>query len=157
VPGLWIEGRAPAALIVHPEGAEAARKTALVGKLVAAGRAALLIDVFQVGSAVAPRDRSHRHFLTFNKTDDANRVQDIVTALAFLKSKRDGRTELVGIGNAGVWSLFAAAVAPVDLRLSAELDGFSGSDEDFIGRFFVPGIQRAGGLNAALELTKDQR
>ncbi|MFX0117566.1 MAG: hypothetical protein ACFFB3_23675 [Candidatus Hodarchaeota archaeon] len=157
VPGLWMEGRAPAALIVHPEGAEAARKTALVGRLVAAGRAVLLIDAFQVGSAEAPRDRSHRHFLTFNKTDDANRVQDVLTALAFLKSKRDGKTELIGIGNAGVWSLFAAAVAPVDLKLSAELDGFSGSDEDFIGRFFVPGIQRAGGLKAALELTKDQR
>ena len=40
----------------------------------AAGRAILMIDAFQTGSVVAPRDRSHRHFLTFNRSDDAARV-----------------------------------------------------------------------------------
>jgi len=36
--------------------------------------------------------------------------------------------------------------------LSIDLNGFSGSDEEFRDRFFVPGIQRAGGLSAALKL-----
>ena len=36
---------------------------------------------------------------------------------------------------------------PVDLRV--DLAGFTGSDQDFIRSFFVPGIQRAGGLRAA--------
>ncbi len=157
VPGLWIPGRAPAALIVHPDGAEAARKTPQAVKLIAAGRAVLLIDAFQTGTAVAPRDRSTQHFLTFNQSDDANRVQDILTALAFLESKQMGRTELTGLGKAGVWSLFAAAVAPADLALSADLEGFQGTDQDFLDRFFVPGIQRAGGLKAALELTANRK
>ncbi len=157
VPGIWIPGRGAAVLIVHPDGAGAARKTPEVSSLVSSGRAVLLIDAFQTGAAVAPRDRSTRHFLTFNKTDDANRVQDILTALSFLETKQGSRTELVGLGKAGLWTLFAAAVAPVDLKLSADLSGFSGKDEEFLDRFLVPGIQRAGGLKAALALTADKR
>jgi len=117
----------------------------------------LLIDAFQTGRAVAPRKLSVRHYLTFNRTDDANRVQDILTALAFLRSRHDGEPELVGLGKAGVWSLFAAAVAPVKLRLRAGLAAFRGTDEEFIDQFFVPGIQRAGGLRAALRLTENER
>jgi hypothetical protein len=33
--------------------------------------------------------------------------------------------------------------------LDTKIDGFGGQDQDFIDRFFVPGIQRAGGLAAA--------
>jgi hypothetical protein len=36
--------------------------------------------------------------------------------------------------------------------VAADVSGFSGSDTDFHERFFVPGIQRAGGLAAALQL-----
>ena len=99
------------------------------------------------------RDRSPRYFLTFNKSDDANRVQDILTALAWLRKQTTGKIELQGSGKAGIWCLFAAAVADMDLTLKADLDKFSGTDEDFLRQFFVPGIQRAGGLEAALRLT----
>ena len=85
IPAIWIKGSNPPALVVHPDGAEAARKDPRSRALSQAGRAVLLIDAFQTGSAVAPRDRSVKMFLTFNKTDDANRVQDILTALAWLK------------------------------------------------------------------------
>jgi hypothetical protein len=59
----------------------------------------------------------------------------------------------VGIDNAAVWATFAAAVAKTPVHLDASLGDFRGEDDDFIKRFFVPGIQRAGGLNAALQLT----
>ncbi len=154
VPALWIPGEGPAALVVHEEGAEAARKTWDVRRLVTAKRAVLAIDAFQTGAAVEPRDRSHEFFLTFNRSDDANRVQDILTALAYLRSRRLGKIELFGLGKAAVWSLFAAAVAPQhDLKLVADFKDFAGSDEDFAARFFVPGIQRAGGMKTALLLT----
>ncbi|HEY1341659.1 MAG TPA: hypothetical protein VGF59_29310, partial [Bryobacteraceae bacterium] len=146
IPGIWIKGTNPPALVVHPDGAEAARKTPEAESLVKTGRAVLLIDAFQTGSAVAPRDRSHKMFLTFNHSDDANRVQDILTALAWLHTPR---TRLVGVGKAGVWCLFAAAVAPQVVDLKADVVGFTGTDEDFEKNFFVPGIQRAGGLSAA--------
>ncbi len=157
VPGLLIAGLPPAALVVHPEGAQAARRSPAVAALLKARRTLLMIDAFQTGSAVAPRDRSHRHFLCFNQTDDAHRAQDILTALRFLQSRQPGGLELIGLDRAAVWALFAAAVAPVDLKLTADLSGFGGSDEDFIAQFFVPGIQRAGGLEVALRLTARMR
>jgi dienelactone hydrolase len=156
VPGIWVDGRAPAALVVHPDGADAARNSREVRELKAAGRAILLIDAFQTGSAVAPRDRSHRFFLTFNRSDDANRVQDILTALAFLKANKPGEIELVGLDRAAVWSVFAAALSPEKVKLNAVAQSFAGTDQEFLDRFFVPGIQRAGGWKAALALTAAQ-
>jgi hypothetical protein len=154
VAGLYIAtGAKGATLVIHPRGAEAARRTPLVQSLVESGRSVLMIDTFQTGSARAYRNRSNKYFLTYNRSDDANRVQDILTALAFLKTNHSGPIRLVGLENAGIWCLFAAAVAPIDVSLTANLDGFDGSDESFRKGFFVPGIQRAGGLRAARFLT----
>jgi len=50
------------------------------------------------------------------------------------------------------FSHFAAAVAPFKVDVVADMVGFAGSDQDFVDRFFVPGIQRAGGLDGALRL-----
>ena len=157
VPGLWFPGSGTPVLFVDPGGAEAARKLPEVAELLHGRRPVLLIDAFQTGSAVAPRDRSHEHFLSFNLTDDANRAQDILTALAFLHSNHAGQVELNAVGKAGVWSLFAAALAPVNVEVGADLSSFSGTDEEFVNQFFVPGIQRAGGLKAALKLTEGHR
>jgi len=152
IPGIWIEGGRDLALVVHPGGAAQARGSTIVRQLMEAKSSVLMIDAFQTGAAVAPRNRSAEYFLTFNRTDDANRVQDILTALKFLSQKRSGRLQLIGLDKAAVWALFAAALSPVDLRLTADLGAFQGRDEDFIDGFFVPGIQRAGGLGAARKL-----
>jgi hypothetical protein len=98
-----------------------------------------------------------RNFLSFNKTDDANRVQDILTALAWLRLADDEKRSsaplrLVGLGKAAVWCLFAAALSRQPVDLQADLGGFTGADQDYIDSFFVPGIQRAGGLRAARQL-----
>jgi hypothetical protein len=123
-----------------------------VKTLIEQHRPVLLIDAFQTGPTPVPRDESARHFLAFNRTADANRVQDILTALAFLDRQRAGEVDLLGEGDARIWCLFAAAIAPVRVRLATPADDFRGTDEEFITRFFVPGIQRAGGLQAALRL-----
>jgi dienelactone hydrolase len=143
IPAIWIKGTNPPAVVVDPDGAEAARKKPEVAKLTQAGRSVLLIDAFQTGSAVAPRNRSVKMFLTFNKSDDANRVQDILTALAWLKAPK---TTVVGVGKAAVWCLFAAAVAPQPVELA-------NNPSDY-GDFFVPGIERAGGIQAARTLAR---
>lgn len=153
----WYPGSGKPLLFVHEGGIAAAAKTAEVREAIAAKRPVLLIDAFQTGSAVAMRDRSGRYFLTFNKSDDANRVQDILTSIAFLKRQSKEQIALRGVGKAGVWCLFAASVSDADLKLSADLSGFAGKDEDFLRGFFVPGIQRAGGLDAALRLTAAMR
>ena len=48
----------------------------------------------------------------------------------------------------------APAVAETTVSLQADLDGFGGTDAGFLDKFFVPGIQRAGGLRAAKMLVK---
>jgi hypothetical protein len=155
VPAIWLpKSRTTAALVVHPDGAEAARQSAAAKQAVTEGHSLLVIDAFQTGSAAAARDRSTRYFLTFNRSDDAHRVQDIVTAVAFLKQTGARDVRLFGLEKAAVWATFAAALANTDLRLDAPLDAFRGNDEDFIRDFFVPGIQRAGGLHAARLLTE---
>jgi hypothetical protein len=157
IPGIWINGHGAPAVVVHAEGAAAARQDPQTAALLKAGRPVLLIDAFQTGSAVAPRDRSYRIFAGFNQTDDACRVQDILTALAFAHQKAAGPVELVGIGKAGVWAEFAAAVAPIPVKLRADTSWFHGSDEEFVKDFNVPLIQRAGGLGAAERLTAGLR
>jgi dienelactone hydrolase len=155
VPGIWMpRSRTSATLVVHPGGAEAALDSAETKKAAADGRSLLAIDAFQTGSAMAARDRSHRYFLTFNRTDDANRVQDILTAIAFLKQQGATDVRLVGLDKAAVWATFAAALAKTPLKLEAPLRNFSGTDDDFLRDFFVPCIQRAGGIDAALKLVR---
>ena len=100
------------------------------------------------------REKPAARYLVFNKSDSANRVQDILTGLAFLSDRTTGPVTLSGTGDAAVWAVFAAAVARMPVSLRADLGDFRGEDKDFIARFFVPGIQRAGGLQAALDLTK---
>jgi hypothetical protein len=163
IPGIWVKGSNPPVVVVDADGADAARRTPEVARLVDAGRSVLMIDAFQTGSAVAPRDRSVRNFLTFNKTDDANRVQDILTALAWLntrladdKKRSSAPLRLMGLGKAAVWCLFAAAVSRQPVDLQADIGGFTGADQDYIDGFFVPGIQRAGGLRAARQLAGDR-
>jgi len=150
IPGIWLpKSKTAATLVVHPDGAEAGRKASAQGT-----RSVLPTDAFQTGSAVAPRNHDTKYFLTFNRTEDANRVQDILTAVAFLKQQGATDIRLVGVGKAAIWATFAAALAKSPLKLDAPLGDFRGTDEDFLRDFFVPGIQRAGGLEAARLLTK---
>ena len=151
VPAIWIPGsrRASPTLVIDEAGAAAARQSPRGQALVQAGAPVLFIDAFQTGAAIAPRDRSGKFFTTFNLTDDANRVQDILTALRFLDAQGTGPATLTASGHAAIWATFAAALAPVPVKMDVNLDGFEGTDQQFLSSFFVPGIQRAGGLPAA--------
>ncbi len=155
VSGLMTDGTGPPALVVHPDGAQAALRDPRVVQLLGARRPVLAIDAFQTGTAVTARDRSSRFFLTFNLSDDACRVQDILTALCWLRNQHGEAIDLVAFGTAGVWALFAAALARAKVRLHTDFNGFAGTDQDFLKEFFVPGIQRAGGIAAANRLLSD--
>jgi hypothetical protein len=135
-----------AALLVSPKGGAGVRKPE--------GVAVLALDAFQTGSARGPRDRGGRFFTTYNRTDDQYRVQDILNGIAFLRAKGYERIELVGEGRGAIWALFAHAAATDKRGLTSRRPvGWSGSDVEFAEDFFVPGIQYAGGLDAALRLT----
>ncbi|HLY18289.1 MAG TPA: acetylxylan esterase [Bryobacteraceae bacterium] len=141
VPGVWVPGSGPPTLVVDPDGAEAARRNPRVAGLIKAGKPVLIIDVFQSGKAAAPRNPQLKFHLTFNASDDANRVQDILTALRYLDSRHAGKPTLLAIGRAGAWALYAKALAPIDVALQADAGACPSRDEDFVKNLFVPGVQ----------------
>jgi hypothetical protein len=152
IPGIWVDGKGPAALIVNVDGAKAALQTREAKEWIAARRPLLAIDAYQTGSAAASREQPGRQHLIFNKSDAANRVQDILTGIAFLSAAGHSPVTLLGRGDAAVWCVFAAAVSKGPVEVKADIGSFQGKDSDFIEHFFVPGIQRAGGWSAAMLL-----
>ena len=164
VPALWLEPRranpaTPPTLLVHPDGAAWALSSSestngLVKTLLARGGGVLAIDAFQTGSARATGDRSKRFFTTFNQTDDANRIQDILTALEYLRSRTSRQdVNLLGLELGGVWCLFARALADDKVTLAADLAQFRAStDSEYVEKLFIPGIRKAGDFRAAAVL-----
>ena len=147
-------------LLVHPEGAEAAERSAPGRILAARGAPLLLIDAFQTGAAVAGRDvagagrNAEAYYHVFNRSDDANRVQDILTAIAFLRRHTGAETvNVVGTAQAGLWVLLAAALDPGELTVAVDLDRFDAADDAaYVDGLFIPGLRRAGDVRAAAPL-----
>jgi dienelactone hydrolase len=177
VPGIWIPGKGSVVIVVDPKGSEAALESADVIRLRKEKRPILLIDAFQTGAAIAPRDRDDSppvipangmddtaierlanaaaggpKFLTFNVTDDQARVQDVITAIAWAR-KSSSDVEVYASGAAAVWSTFAAAVIPSPVTLHLWGAPQMKTDDDYLQYFNVPGIMRAGGLPVAQRLT----
>jgi dienelactone hydrolase len=175
VPGVWIAGSGKTAIVVNTEGSAAAMETGLVLRLRKEGRPILLIDAFQTGAAKTPRneggakarasnltpdateeDRADAaagrpKFLTFNVSDDAARVQDVVTAMAYA-SKGGGAVDVYASGDAALWAQFAAGVSELQVSLHLENVPRLATDADYLEHFNVAGILRAGGVQVAEEL-----
>ncbi len=150
-------------LFVHAGGAEAAVQSE-VGKALARGDAPmLLIDAFQTGSAATERDiaavgrNAERYYHVFNRSDDANRVQDILTAAALLRSHTGSESiSLVASGRAGLWALLAASLDSGIGSVVADLDNFDATnDAAYAESLFIPGLRRAGDFRAAAALTSE--
>jgi dienelactone hydrolase len=143
-------------LVVHPDGiaGASARERSLIEPLQRQGYVVASIDAFNSGSARVTRDTSDRFFTTYNRTDDANRVQDVLTALAWLKRPPGvGRVSLVGLERAGLWCLLAQALAPGLDAVVADADAFpTGSDDAYLGHVFIPLLRSVGGFETALTL-----
>jgi hypothetical protein len=175
VPGVFVPGAGPVAIVVDPDGSAAALETPLVSRLKRDGRAVLLVDVFETGAAKAPRsgdaavgfkpemtDKADEEaradaaaggalFLTFNVPVDAARVQDIVTASVYA-SRGGAAVDVFARGDAALWAEFAAAVSPVRLSLHLENVPRLESNVDYVEHFNVPGVLRAGGEAVAEKL-----
>ena len=179
VPGIWIPGSGPPAIVIDPDGSAAALKTATFARLQKEGRPILLVDAFQTGAAKAPRNGDSSNgtslkpsadadeeeqanaaaggpkFLTFNVSDDAARVQDVITAIVFA-SKDNSAVDVYASGDAALWSTFAAAVRGVQVSLHLENVPKLTSDSDYVQHFNVPGILRAGGIATADKLMSNR-
>ena len=151
-------GRHTATLVVDGAGKQAVTGEsgplpALAAGLVASGRLVMAIDCLGIGEARHEPRPEAKHFTTYNRTDAAERVQDILTALAYLGARRDaGAVELVGLGEAGTWCLLARALAP-RVRCAVDLAGFDPQDDgQFLQRLPIPLLRAAGDLRTAVAL-----
>lgn len=135
----------------------------LVKALVDAGRQVLLIDPFLVGDNQLSPDSDRRpedkFFDTYNRTDLALRVQDIVAALLYAPSRAGGGAiSLIGQGDAGLWCLLASAAGLKVQAVAADLAGFDAtSDDAYLQRLYTPQLRRAGDLRTAAALWAPSR
>ncbi|HQL94267.1 MAG TPA: acetylxylan esterase [Candidatus Hydrogenedentes bacterium] len=154
-------GAAEAVLLTHGRGKGALLdpKTGGPGELAAAllkrGAAVLCADLFLQGDG-APKERGEpgKFADTFKPTDTAERVQDILTAAAFLRGPAGLDVAAVaGLEDAGLWCLLAAAMDPAVGRVFADLNGFALDDDDaWAARHYIPCIRSVGDVRTALAL-----
>ncbi|MGA2074859.1 MAG: acetylxylan esterase [Terriglobia bacterium] len=146
-----------AAMVVHPQGAEAALgspqgPTPLAQELEKHGYLLFSVDAFQTGEAAdSSRRMDGPYFSTYNRTDDAQRVQDILTGLVYLKEIwRPNRIVIVGQGLAGLWSLLARPFFRTPFALVADVAGFDGGDDGaYLERLHIPLLRQAGDFQTA--------
>lgn len=155
---LLVHGGGKAAL-ADPAGGPGAR----VRELIAAGKAVLLIDAYLTGEHHSPyaetKAQEGAFHDTFLRTTTAERIQDVLTVLAFLRARRDttDRIGVEGIGDGGVWCLFAAAIDGNVARVVVDAAGFDAEDDAaWAARFYLPGVRAVGGLDAPLRLLGDR-
>ncbi len=150
LPAQWLPGvpNGKGVLVVHPDGSDAARHSAFVREAQIPGGSMLLLDVYQTGAARAPVSMRTGDVLTFHRTDDEYRIQDILTGIAWLH-ERTHAVRLHCTGRASAWCLLAASVSVVPVTLDIEAVKTPSSDDELKRVLFVPGLQRAGGLRVA--------
>ena len=132
----------------------------LVAGLIAQGKAVMVIDAFLIGEHHSPLARTERRAAgqfsdTFQPTDTGCRIQDVVTALAYLRSRRDftGVTDLVGLGDGGVWCLFASALDGNVRKTVVDANGFDVQDDKaWAAKHYIPCIRAIGDVATAAAL-----
>jgi hypothetical protein len=148
VPARWITGVADSwAVVVHSRGSKAALSWDKIGKFRDDGFSMLLLDVYQIGAAVAKRPPGRSDHLVFHPSDDAQRVQDILTGLASLGARAGPPIGLICDKPAALWCWAAAAVAGRPVRILGPGADLVDLEPDFPKLLFAPGIKRAGGLS----------
>lgn len=149
-------------ICVHPEGIRAADALEkFIAAQVAEGTGVILIEPFTTGrppSGTHPAGERNAggYFTTFNRTDAAESVFDVLTVLGYeLNRPQAPRLNLVGFGRMGPVCLVARTLVPeplvlaVKLRTVIDMNGFDiESDEAYARDLFLPGIRRIGGLRA---------
>lgn len=150
-------GHDPIVLIVHPEGkeklidSETGEPLPLITDLLGADRKVLLIDVFGTGEHQDyERPEDAGFFTTYNRTAAALRVQDIVTTLRCFTDRGDvSEVNLIGIGEAGLWSLLAAGFTDVKNVVIDAAAFDNNSDDAFLETLPIPNIRQVGDFRTA--------
>jgi len=157
-------GHSPTRMIlaVHGTGREGLRDGfggpgETIRALLDAGFGVLALDLFYIGAIpkeAAARNDHDWFWATFNPPLLGQRVQDILTALAYL-SRCEGSTSLalVGLGEGGPWSLLAAALSPLSCAVCVDLQAIPPEwDSVYLGSLYAPLLRAYGDLRVAAAL-----
>ncbi len=144
-------------VLVHGEGKAALVDLATgtpgetIQHLMDAGKVVVTIDPFLVGENKSPLTPTARRSTdypdTFLPTNTAYRIQDVLTALVHARTlaSPDAPLDLTGIGDAGLWCLFAGAMDDGVRTTLVDANGFNvDSDEAWIDRAYMPCIRGVG-------------
>jgi hypothetical protein len=161
VPAVVVHGKKTNGTVVvwvHPDGKnsllQGGKLSAAAQDVIDSGAIIVAVDVLLTGETASakamPVDEKFAGFtFGYNRPLLANRVHDIVTAVAFAKAWKNRKNVLlVGFERAGPWVVLARALCGADVaRTVADLDGFrfekvtAGKDE-----MMLPGALKYGGL-----------
>ncbi len=138
VEGRILPGRGRPVLVVHPQGIDAGAASPAVQALTAKGRRVILINLYKA----PPVSDKLRYFLTFQRSESAERAQDILTALRWLE-ERNEKPDLLGLEEAAVWTRVAALMAPKPPKQLGPKMALPTTDDAWIQAFPAPGIRFA--------------
>jgi hypothetical protein len=171
VPDGWTGG--PLVVWVHERGKQAGFEadgrtpSAEVARLLAGGAAVLIPDVFLTGESGAidgrirvKNDEAYFGYNTgYNRTVFAERVSDVLTAIAFARNLGGNSISVAGRGRAGAWVLAARALAgDVVARAAVDLGGFEFDQvKTTTDEALLPGAVKYGGVRGLASLATSGR
>lgn len=102
---------------------------------------------------IKPDQLWNNFFTGYNRTPLGDRVNQVSEAMETLLVEGYSRVDLVGMGKAGVISLFARATSGLPGKTAVDAGQFAeGDDQAYIDGLYAPGLRRAGDLRAAAML-----
>ncbi len=124
---------------------------------VQAGRPVMVVEFSRKSTPLAPAPKDVTHVLAFNRTDGAQAAVELLAALKALRNQGNGPIEIIAPGAARWPALFAAALTGEQVTFKASRADYCYGDDCLEREFFVPGLQFAGGIDAAFQLIERKR
>ncbi|MFN7930101.1 MAG: acetylxylan esterase [Blastocatellia bacterium] len=141
-------------LIVAPDSQFVSGSQALIDQLTQAGHIVAFLNCFP-GKNGAAENTKFKFISTYNRLNDAHRVQDVVTAISYLnKVKGNGRLNVIGLKEGGLYALLARSyVTGVDQMVVDAAQFDTNNDDDFLKHLNIPGVRRAGDFTTAVAVS----